>query len=182
MTDSEVSGFDPTRPRRRWRTAWRTPTRAVECPECRRFQPPTELSRNPKCKAAVRGIKSPLAGLRFHDLRHTAMSALGKAGTPDRVIMDIAGHVSPRMLRRYSHIQLEAKRAAIQVLSNRPQYVTSDAVSEGAYVTKPDEMGETESLPGQIIENAGRPVGTRTPDLPGKPGRSNRTGPPRSVP
>ena len=39
----------------------------------------------------------------------------------DRVIMDIAGHVSPRMLRRYSHIQLEAKRTAIQAISNRPK-------------------------------------------------------------
>jgi integrase len=88
----ELSGFDPTRPVGSWRTAWRTLTK-----------------------------KAGLKGLRFHDLRHTAISALGEAGTPDRVIMDIAGHVSMRMLKRYSHIQLEAKRAAIQALSNRPQ-------------------------------------------------------------
>jgi hypothetical protein len=65
--------------------------------------------------------------------------------------MDIAGHVSTRMLRRYSHIQLEAKRAAIQALSNRPQSVTSAGVSEGAnvtkHVTKPSEIGEAESVP-----------------------------------
>ena len=115
------------------------------------------------------GIKSPLAGLRFHDLRHKAISALGEAGTPDRVIMDIAGHVSPRMLKRYSHIQLEAKRAAIQALSNRPQNAASGGVSDGGNVTKhvttPGEMGEIESVPGQVIESNGRPVGTRTPDL-----------------
>ena len=169
VTDSEVSGFDPTRPMRSWRTAWRTVTRAVECPNCKRLQSPTDLCRNPKCKADMRAVKSPLAGLRFHDLRHTAISALGEAGTPDRVIMDIAGHVSPRMLRRYSHIQLEAKRAAIQALSNRPQTAPSAGVTEGAnvtkHVTKTGETGGTESVPGQVIENAGRPVGTRTPDL-----------------
>jgi hypothetical protein len=117
----------------------------------------------------MRDIKSPVAGLRFHDLRHTAISALGEAGAPGRVIMDIAGHVSTRMLRRYSHIQLEAKRAAIQALSNRPQIVTSAGASGGAnvtkHVTKPGENGETEPVPAEVIENIGRPVGTRTPDL-----------------
>jgi hypothetical protein len=34
--------------------------------------------------------------------------------------MAIAGHVSRRMLERYSHIRMEAKRAALEVLSNRP--------------------------------------------------------------
>jgi len=44
--------------------------------------------------------------------------------------MDIAGHVSMPMLKRYSHIQLEAKRAAILALSKRPQ----SGQSEGANV------------------------------------------------
>jgi integrase len=138
--EMQISAFDPTHPVGSWRTAWRTLTKKA-------------------------GLKS----LRFHDLRHTAISALGEAGVPDRVIMDIAGHVSTRMLRRYSHIQLEAKRAAIQALSNRPQIVTSAGVSEGAnvtkHVTKPGEIGETEFVPAEVIESNGRPVGTRTPDL-----------------
>jgi hypothetical protein len=83
--------------------------------------------------------------------------------------MDIAGHVSARMLRRYSHIQLEAKRAAIQALSTRPQNANSDGVSEGPYVTKhvtkQAETGETEAVPPEVVETLGRPVGTRTPDL-----------------
>jgi len=138
--EMQISAFDPTHPVGSWRTAWRTLTK-----------------------------KAGLKGLRFHDLRHTAISALGEAGVPDRVIMDIAGHVSMRMLKRYSHIQLEAKRAAIQALSNRPQIVTSAVVSEGAnvtkHVTKSGETGERESLPAEVIERIGRPVGTRTPDL-----------------
>jgi integrase len=138
--DMQIAAFDPTRPVGSWRKAWRTLTK-----------------------------KAGLKGLRFHDLRHTAISALGEAGVPDRVIMDLAGHVSTRMLRRYSHIQLEAKRAAIQALSNRPQNVYLQGVSEGAnvtkHVTKTGENGETEFVPAEVIERYGRPVGTRTPDL-----------------
>jgi integrase len=84
-------------------------------------------------------MTSPVVGLRFHDLRHTAISALGEAGVPDRVIMDIAGHVSPRMLRRYSHIQLEAKRAAIEALSSRQKPLfkrTPDEADVTKHVTK----------------------------------------------
>ena len=80
--------------------------------------------------------ESGLPGLRFHDLRNTAISALGEAGVPDRVIMQIAGHVSARMLRRHSHIQLEAKRTAIQALSNRPQSVASQADDDTKQATK----------------------------------------------
>lgn len=144
----EISRFDPTRPMRSWRAAWRSLTRAVECPNCGRLQRPAESCVNPECKADIRSIKSPEAGLRFHDLRHTAISALGEAGVPDRVIMDIAGHVSPRMLRRYSHIQLEAKRAAIAALSIRRKKLSLQPPSEGAnvtkYVTKRTENGETQ--------------------------------------
>ncbi len=132
-----MTEFDPTRSQGSWRTAWRALTK-----------------------------KAGLPWLRFHDLRHTAISILGEGGVPDRVIMDIAGHVSPRMLKRYSHIQLEAKRAAIQALSNRPQTGISEGVTAGAdvtkHVTKQDEAG---MLPGQVIESNGRPERTRTVDL-----------------
>ena len=146
----EISDFDPTRPMHSWRTAWRALTRAVECPKCRRLQRPAEFCRNLTCNADMRGITSTVEGLRFHDLRHTAISALGEAGVPDRVIMDIAGHVSPRMLRRYSHIQLEAKRVAIQALSIGQQTLPLQTISEGANVTKgvtkSVEIDERESL------------------------------------
>jgi hypothetical protein len=85
----------------------------------------------------------------------------GEAGVPDRVIMDIAGHVSPRMLIRYSHIQLEAKRAAIQALSNRPELSPVPS-----YVTKHvTKSGPEEGKPARVIEMNGRPERTRTVDL-----------------
>ncbi|HET8675990.1 MAG TPA: site-specific integrase [Blastocatellia bacterium] len=80
--------FDPTRPISSWRTAWRHLT-----------------------------DKAGLKGLRFHDLRHHVITKLVEAGAPDGVIMSIVGHVDRRMLDRYSHVRLEAKRAALSALS-----------------------------------------------------------------
>jgi len=57
---------------------------------------------------------------RFHDNRHTLVTDLAESGAGDETIMDIAGHVSKRMLRHYSHIRMEAKRRALEsILENR---------------------------------------------------------------
>ena len=60
-----------------------------------------------------------------------------------------AGHVSMRMLRRYSHIQLEAKRTAIQALSNRPQQAASEVANVTNHVTK---QGEAEGCRGKLLK------------------------------
>lgn len=57
-------GFDPTRPIGSWKKAWRKLT-----------------------------DKAGLKGLRFHDLRHHAITELAESGTSDQTIMAIAGHV-----------------------------------------------------------------------------------------
>ena len=64
-------------------------------------------------------MRSPLHGLRFHDLRHHAITELAESGASEQTIKAIAGHVSQRMLDRYSHIRLEAKRAALQGLTRK---------------------------------------------------------------
>ena len=58
-----------------------------------------------------------LPGFRFHDLRHCAITQLAENGTSDSTIMAIAGHVSRRMLERYSHVRMEAKRTAMEALA-----------------------------------------------------------------
>lgn len=88
VTDYKVTSFDPTRHVKSWRTAWRTLTR-----------------------------KAALPGFRFHDLRHCAITQLAENGTSDSTIMAIAGHVSRRMLERYSHVRMEAKRTAMEALA-----------------------------------------------------------------
>ena len=88
VVDYNVTGFDPARHLKGWRTAWRTLTK-----------------------------KAGLPGFRFHDLRHCAITQLAENGTSDSTIMAIAGHVSRRMLERYSHVRMEAKRTAMEALA-----------------------------------------------------------------
>jgi integrase len=52
----------------------------------------------------------------FHDLRHCAITSLAEGGASDLTIMAIAGHVSRKMLERYSHVRMEAKRKALEAL------------------------------------------------------------------
>jgi len=71
--------------------------------------------------------------LRFHDLRHHAITELAESQTSDTTIMSIAGHVSRRMLEHYSHIRLTAKRNALDQLSmSHAQlgYATNRATTE----------------------------------------------------
>ena len=84
----DVTEFDPTTHVNSWRTAWRSLTK-----------------------------KAGLPGFRFHDLRHCVITSLAESGAPDSVIMGIAGHVSRRMLERYSHVRMETKR---QLLKSSP--------------------------------------------------------------
>jgi integrase len=88
VVDYNVTGFAPSRHVNSWRSAWRTLTK-----------------------------KAGLKGFRFHDLRHCAITQLAENGTSDSTIMAIAGHVSRRMLERYSHVRMEAKRTAMEALA-----------------------------------------------------------------
>jgi integrase len=58
---------------------------------------------------------------RWHDTRHTLVTELAESGAGDQTIMDIAGHVSRQMLARYSHIRMEAKRAALEGIVSKPK-------------------------------------------------------------
>jgi integrase len=88
VIDYNITAFDPTTHVKSWRSAWRTLTK-----------------------------KAGLPGFRFHDLRHCAITQLAEGGTSDSTIMAIAGHVSRRMLERYSHVRMEAKRNAMETLA-----------------------------------------------------------------
>lgn len=88
VVDYNVTEYDPSRHIKSWRTAWRTLTK-----------------------------KAGLPGFRFHDLRHCAITTLAESGASDSTIMAIAGHVSRRMLERYSHVRMEAKRTALEALA-----------------------------------------------------------------
>jgi integrase len=58
--------------------------------------------------------------IRFHDLRHTCITKLAESQASEHTLMAIAGHVSPKMLEHYSHIRMEAKRAALDAIVAQP--------------------------------------------------------------
>jgi integrase len=61
---------------------------------------------------------------RWHDLRHSFISRLCEnSAISEQTIMSLAGHVSKRMLDRYSHIRKTAKEAAIASLENQTLWV-----------------------------------------------------------
>jgi hypothetical protein len=129
-----------------WRTAWRRLTRVIHCLACGHFQDPGETCSNDECKADISKVKSPTAGLRFHDLRHHAITELAESATSDQTIMAIAGHVSPKMLAHYSHVRLAAKRTALASLSSTP--------TDGSYVTNHVTNESVREKPqSQVIEN-----------------------------
>jgi integrase len=57
---------------------------------------------------------------RWHDNRHTMITDLCESGAGEQTIRDIAGHVSPRMMKHYSHIRMEAKRKALESIIANP--------------------------------------------------------------
>jgi integrase len=63
--------------------------------------------------------KSGVTG-RWHDNRHTMITDLCESGAGEQTIRDIAGHVSPRMMKHYSHIRMEAKRKALESIVVKP--------------------------------------------------------------
>ncbi len=79
--------LDPTRPMTTWKTAWCNLRKAAGLPT-----------------------------VRFHDGRHTALTRLAEQGQPDWVIQAQLGHVSPDMMKTYSHIRRKALDEAAAAL------------------------------------------------------------------
>jgi len=130
----EHGHVDPTRSQTSFRTAWRKLTKAAGLP-----------------------------GLRFHDLRHHAITELAESQVSDQTIMAIAGHVSPRMLARYSHVRSAARRQAVMALSAKPMGSKVKDSRRVGYDTNYDTKETALEIPGtEVIE---RMVGTRRLEL-----------------
>lgn len=73
---------------------------------------------------------------RWHDFRHSFITALAEnPDVSDETIRELAGHVSPQMLRHYSHIRLEARRRAVEAIA-KADSGASEAQSPNEVVTK----------------------------------------------
>ena len=65
-----------------------------------------------------------LPGFRMYDLRHHAITALLESpDVSEETVETIAGHISRRMKKRYSHVRIEACRAAVAGMQRTPQAV-----------------------------------------------------------
>ena len=104
--------IDPTRPMTSWRSAWRSLRKAAGLPH-----------------------------VRFHDGRHTALTRLAEAGQPDWVIQAQIGHVSPAMMKTYSHIRRKALDEAAAVLE--PTFDVAAAATEVENEAPRHESAET---------------------------------------
>jgi len=69
-----------------------------------------------------RALKDAGLNIRFHDLRHTCITKLAEGQASEQTLMSIAGHLSRKMLEHYSHIRMEAKRAALDAIA-KPAFV-----------------------------------------------------------
>ena len=137
----EPGHFNPLKPMVSWRGAWRKLTKAAQTLTLLErawgrpalFETPNDRANLERMKKEMRikeinrwlqekapdlaaESKKGLASLRFHDLRHHAITELAESGEADLTIMSIAGHISRRMLEHYSHIRMDAKRRALESL------------------------------------------------------------------
>lgn len=83
-----AEGWDPTRPTSSWRKAWDNLRAAAGMPH-----------------------------LRMYDLRHHAITKLLEdEGVSERTVIELAGHVSRKMLDTYSHIRMKSKFEGVMAL------------------------------------------------------------------
>ena len=112
--------IDPSRPQKSWRTAWRKLVRETARRVGREAaQAALEDGKSlRRAIAAWRRAAALILGLRFHDLRHQAITEMAEAGASDATLMAVAGHMSRRMLEHYSHVRMAAKRTALEKLES----------------------------------------------------------------
>jgi len=143
----ENGHIDPTRPIANWWTAWHNATCTVECPKCGRLQLPTNLCQNLECNASMRGIINPLAGLRFHDLRHSAATKMLENGVPIATVAQVLGwsaSTAIRMAKRYGHIRPEAQRQALESIATAlPSIAVGEAGAESRDVHQNDNQASS---------------------------------------
>jgi hypothetical protein len=96
------------------------------------------------------------------------ITELAESQASERTIMSVAGHVSKQMLERYSHIRLEAKRQAVEPLSQmgKPTGHVTNHVTNGVTEDLPETANPRKDWSGREDLNL-RPPGPEPGALPG---------------
>ncbi|CCV12988.1 putative Integrase family protein [Mesorhizobium sp. STM 4661] len=101
--------------------------------------------------------RAKLEGVRFHDLRHTFASWLNQTETGEIPSMDLLGHKTSSMVKRYSHTSPEQLKAAIRRLEG---YTELDTGPSGFEKTLKRRVRKSKKNKGV----SGRSGEIRTPD------------------
>ena len=127
--DTKVYGTDPTKPIGDTKEAWEAAKRRTRrhCPQCG----DGILTNKPKpsagyacaaCRWEIPELPTGLVAVRFHDLRHTAVSRMVAARIPLPIIAKIVGWSAgtmAKMAARYGHFGIEELRSAVESISTR---------------------------------------------------------------
>ncbi len=116
-----VRRYDPTKPTKGWRTAWRKLT-----------------------------AKAGLKGLRGHDLRHSWVTSHAEIGTPQSVLEAQAGHLSKRMSDHYKHISEKAARKASEALSRVKAEQRAEARAKMREQARLDTLVDADAIPTNV--------------------------------
>jgi integrase len=117
---ARATGYDPRRPQKTWRTAWRSLVKETtrRAGNAAAEAAVKQGATNEEAETAGKKARACFVGLRFHDLRHSCITKLAESGAPDETIMSLAGHLDRKMLEHYSHIRNRAKRKAVESISS----------------------------------------------------------------
>jgi len=128
FTGDFVYDTDPTQPIGDVKEAWEGAKRRTRrhCPQCKTGI----LADKPKpekgyacsdCRFEVPELPVGLTGVRFHDLRHTAVSRMIAARVPLPIIAKIVGWTAgtmAKMAARYGHFGIEELRGAVEAITS----------------------------------------------------------------
>ena len=121
---------DPTNPIGDIKEAWEGAKKRTRrhCPHCTTGT----LADNPKpetgyvcidCKGETQELPAGLVAVRFHDLRHTAVSRMIAARVPLPIIAKIVGWTAgtmAKMASRYGHFAIDELRSAVEAIGQTP--------------------------------------------------------------
>lgn len=102
-------------------------------------------------------LESKVLNFRMYDCRHHAITALlENPEVSEQTVEDIAGHVSRRMKKRYSHIRMEYKRTAIDAISRakaepRPIKKPAKCTAKG---NRADVVAQLAEVLGKLLNSA----------------------------
>ena len=133
FTGPVVYDTDPSQPIGDVKVAWEGAKRRTRrhCPNCKSGI----LADKPKpdagcvcteCEAELQELPAGLVSVRFHDLRHSAVSRMVAARVPLPIIAKIVGWSAgtmAKMVARYGHFALDELRSAMETISRNPEAI-----------------------------------------------------------